>query len=257
MKITSLKTHKITGKDNNLFVILDKYIKDLKENSVVAVTSKIVSICEGRIIKIVSKEQRDELAKNEADYYLSRENNQYDVMITINKNIMVASAGIDISNGNGYYVLWPKDPQKNANEIREYFLKKFSLKHIGVIITDSKLTPLRWGVTGVAIAHSGFRALNSYIGKPDIFGKKLRAEKTNVADSLATAATLNMGEGKEQQPLAIIEDLDFVTFQKRNPTKKEIDKLKISLKDDIYSSLLTSVKWKKGSRSKQTKKVRL
>lgn len=247
MKVTAVKTHKITHKDTDLFKILDQYLKNLKENSVVAVTSKIVSICEGRIIKISPQIQKDELVKQEAEYYLPREYNQYDFMISINRGIMVASAGIDESNGNGYYVLWPKDPQKSVNKIRKYLKNKFNLKKIGIIITDSKLSPLRWGVTGVSIAHSGFRALNSYIGKPDIFGRKLHAEKVNVADSLATAAVTVMGEGNEQQPMAIIEDVDnFVHFQKRNPSQKELDNLKIALKDDVYASLITSVKWEKG-----------
>lgn len=246
MKVTPIKTEKILPGRNDLFQILDKYITSFKENSVLAIASKIVGILEGRVVKIKSEEQKDELARREAEYYLPREYNQYNFMITINRGIMVASGGIDESNGNGYYILWPKDPQKSANQIREYLSKRFKLNHVGIIITDSKLTPLRWGVTGVAIAHSGFRALNSYIGKPDVFGRKLQAEKTNVADALASATVVVMGEGKEQQPLAIIEDLDFVCFQKRNPTKEELENLKISIGDDVYSSLLTCVKWKKG-----------
>src|SRR3989344_3490879 len=190
MKVTPIKTHKITDKDKDICKILDKHIKDLKEKSVVAVTSKIVSICEGRIIKIESEEQKDEIAKKEADYYLPREYNQYGFMISVKRGIMVASGGVDESNGNGFFVLWPKDPQESANKIREYLVQRFNLSRVGVIITDSKLTPLRWGVTGVAISHSGFKALKSYIGEPDVFGRKLRAEKTNVADSLATAATV-------------------------------------------------------------------
>jgi len=247
MKITAIKTHKITDKDKSIFKILDLYIKQLHENSVVAVTSKIVAICEGRLVKKTSSAtQKDELAKKEADYYLPREYNQYGFMITIKNNIMVASAGIDESNGFGNYILWPKDPQKSADKIREYLVKKYKVKNVGVIITDSKLTPLRWGVTGVAVAQSGFQAIYSYIGKPDIFGRKLHAEKSNIADALATSAVLVMGEGKEQQPLAIIEDIDFVSFQNRNPTKKELDDVRISIEDDVYSRLLTSVKWKKG-----------
>jgi F420-0:gamma-glutamyl ligase len=57
-----------------------------------------------------------------------------------------------------------------------------------------------------------------------------------------------MGEGDEQQPLAIIEDVPFVKFQSRNPTKKELSGIKISLGDDVFSSLLTSVKWEKGEK---------
>lgn len=248
MKVKAYKTKKIVSEDK-LFDILDKYLpKKINEKSVVAVSSKIVAICEGRIEKIVSDEQKDALAKKEAEFYLPREYNQYGFMITINKGIMVASAGVDASNGNGFFVLWPKNPQKSANLLRNYLMKKYGLKHIGVIITDSKLTPLRWGVTGVAISYSGFSALKNYIGEPDIFGRIMQAEKSNIADSLASAAVIEMGEGNEQKPLAVIEDIKFVDFQKRNPTKKEIESLKISIGDDVFSSLLTSVKWKKGKK---------
>jgi putative folate metabolism gamma-glutamate ligase len=248
MKITPIKTKPIVIGDK-LFEILDKNISFLSDRSIVAVTSKIVSICEGRVAKIESDEQKDSLAKKEADAYLPREYNQYGFMITINNGIMVASAGIDASNGNGFYVLWPENPQKSANAIREHLIKKHKLNNIGVVITDSKLTPLRWGVTGVAIAHSGFAALKNYIGTPDIFGRLMQAEKGNIADSLATAAVVEMGEGNEQKPLAVIEDLNFVDFQKRNPTKKELNGLKISIGDDVFSSLLESVKWKKGNKN--------
>ena len=250
MNITPIKTHKITKKDTNIKDILDTYITSLFERSVVVVTSKIVSICEGRIYKKISDKQKDEYVKQEAEYYLPREFNQYGFLISINHNIMVASAGVDESNGNGYYVLWPKNPQKSANAIREHLIKKHNLKNVGVIISDSKLTPLRWGVTGVSLAHSGFESVYSYIGKPDIFGRKMRAEKSNIADSLATAAVVVMGEGNEQQPLVIIADINFVHFQDRNPTKTELDNVKISLKDDVYSSMLTSMKWQKGRRGK-------
>jgi len=184
------------------------------------------------------------LAAKEAEYYLPREENKYGFLITVKHNLLVASAGIDESNGNGYLVLWPKDPQKSANMIREYLVKKHKVKRVGVIITDSKLTPLRWGVTGYALASSGFRVLNSYIGKPDIFGRLMHAEKLNVADSLAAATVAVTGEGSEQTPIAIIEDLPSVVFQKRNPTNKEIKELHISLTDDVFYPLLKAVKWR-------------
>ncbi len=245
MKVTAIKTKPIVLGDK-LFEFLDMALFHIWEKSVLAVSSKIVAICEKRAIKIHSEAQKERLVKQEAEFYLPREYNQYGFLITINRSVMVASAGIDESNGNGYYILWPKDPQKSANMIRTYLIKRFHLQHVGVIITDSKLTPLRWGVTGVALAHSGFAPLYSYIGKPDVFGRKLKAEKSNIADSLATAAVAEMGEGNEQQPLATIEDLKFVHFQKRNPTQKELNGINIAMGNDVYSSLLTSVKWKKG-----------
>ncbi|MEK9176374.1 MAG: coenzyme F420-0:L-glutamate ligase [Patescibacteria group bacterium] len=246
MKVTAYKTKKIIPGDN-LFKILDEYLPDkIQDKTVIAVSSKIVGICEGRVVKNDSEEQRDELAKKEAELYLPREFNQYGFMITINRGIMVASAGIDRSNAGDYYALWPKNPQQSANKIREYLVEKYKVVNVGVVITDSKLSPLRWGVTGVAIAHSGFLALKNYIGTPDVFGKLMQAEKSSIMDSLATAAVIEMGEGNEQTPLAIIEDVRFVDFQKGNPTKKELEDLKIGIGDDVYSSMLTAVKWTKG-----------
>jgi F420-0:gamma-glutamyl ligase len=57
-----------------------------------------------------------------------------------------------------------------------------------------------------------------------------------------------MGEAREQTPLAIIEDIPFIQFQDRNPNEKELDELKINIEDDLYTELLTSVKWKKGGK---------
>jgi putative folate metabolism gamma-glutamate ligase len=245
MKVTPIKTRPIVSGDS-LFSILDEVLSVVKEKNVLAISSKIVGICEGRVVKSESVDQKDALARRESAYYLPREFNQYGFMITINRGVLVASAGVDESNGNGYYVLWPEDPQKSVNDIRAYLQEKFQLQNVGVVMTDSKLTPLRWGVTGVAIAHSGFAALKNYIGTPDIFGRLLHAEKSNIADALATAAVVEMGEGNEQQPLALIDELSFVDFQDRNPTSEELRALKIDLDDDVYASLLTRVPWERG-----------
>ncbi|OGH18311.1 MAG: hypothetical protein A3F31_04300 [Candidatus Levybacteria bacterium RIFCSPHIGHO2_12_FULL_38_12] len=277
MKVTGIKTHRITVQDN-LFAILDQYLPKLEEKSVVCITSKIVSICEKRIIptychceeeakrptkQSASKEipssrrargrndnceidHKDDLIKQEAQFYLPRSLNKYNVSLTITKNVLAASAGIDESNGNGYYILWPKDVQKSANMIRSFLQKKLGLSHIGVVITDSKTTPLRWGVTGFSLAHSGFAAVNTYIGKKDLFGRAFEYEKVHIADSMSASAVSVMGEGAEQTPLAIIEEVPFVTFQNRNPLQKELDEIKIAKEDDIYAPLLVNVNWKRG-----------
>lgn len=245
MKVTTIKTEKVVPNKKNLFQILDTYLPSMSENSVLAVTSKIVSICEGRVFRMEDAD-KDELISQEASYYLPRELNKYDVSHTITQNNLVAAAGIDESNGNGYYILWPKDIQKSANGIRAYLKKRFNLRHVGVIITDSRTTPMRWGVTVLAIGHSGFVAVNNFIGKPDIFGRPIEHTMVNVADGLAASAGVVMGESNEQTPLSVIEDVPFVQFQDRNPSKKELQRLIISPEDDLYAPLLTSVKWKKG-----------
>lgn len=243
MKVTPIKTKPIVVGDK-LFDILDESLIDLKDKSIVAITSNIVSICEKNLVKIGTVD-KETLIKEQAEYYLPPDN-KYHVSLTIKNNILIPSAGIDESNANGYYTLWPKRPQQTVDNVRQYLKKRFHINDIGVIIVDSKTTPLRWGVTGVAISHSGFLSLNDYTGTPDIFGRLFVFEKANIVDALAVSAVVVMGEGKEQTPIAIIEDTPFVHFQDRNPTKKELDELHIELEDDLYATVLKSVKWRKG-----------
>ncbi len=242
MKVVAVKTHKIISQES-LFDILDKYILELPENSVVAVTSKIISITEGRVVKIEDTD-KDELIKQESQFFLPREENPYHVSLTITRNTLIASAGIDESNANGYYVLWPQDPQESANKIRQHLKEKFDVTNVGVIITDSKTTPLRWGVTAIAIAYSGLEPLIDYIGKEDLFGRKFVFEKMSVIDNFACAAAVVMGEGNEQTPIAVITDVPFVKFTDKNPTG---DELKISLSEDLYGPILKKTEWKKGN----------
>ncbi|MEK7060812.1 MAG: coenzyme F420-0:L-glutamate ligase [Patescibacteria group bacterium] len=250
MNIQLIQTEPITTDSGDITNILDKSLSSFEEKSILVVTSKIVSISEGRVVKIGSID-KDTLIQNEAEYYLPHTKSKYDVTLTINHNMLVCTAGIDESNGNGYYILWPKDPQASANKIREYVVKRFGLTNIGIIITDSRSSPLRWGTTGVALSHSGFFALNNYIGEPDIFGRTLTMTKANVADGLAMGAVTVMGEGKEQTPLAVITDVPFVQFQSRNPNKEEIKNLRIDIADDVYAPLLTMADWKKGGKKKK------
>jgi putative folate metabolism gamma-glutamate ligase len=245
MQIHPIKTHKITSADRNLYALLDSYLTSFKEHSILVITSKIISICQGRMVKIEDA-NKQALIEQEADYFLPPEASKYRVSLTINDNLLIPNAGIDESNGNGYYILWPLDPQTTANEIRAYLCRRFLCQRVGVIVTDSKTTPLRWGVTGIAVAHSGFLALNDYVGAADVFGRVLKMTKTNVADALAAAAVVVMGEGNEQTPLAVVNDIPFVNFQDRDPSAEELQQLRIDIEDDLYAPLLRGVQWNKG-----------
>lgn len=248
MIVKAVKTHKITRTDSDIFKILDQYITKLEENSILAVTSKIVSITEGSLTKMENIE-KDELVKKESEMFLKGSENKYNISFTIANNILSASAGIDESNGNGFYILWPKNPQESANKIREYLSKKFDLRNFGVVITDSKTTPLRWGVTGIALAHSGFLAIKDYIGKPDLFDRPFVYEKLNISDSIASSAVLVMGEGSEQTPLAILEDMQNIDFQDRNPNFEELENLRIKMDDDLFAPFLKNANWQRGGKS--------
>jgi putative folate metabolism gamma-glutamate ligase len=245
VNVTAIKTHIITEKDIDITAVLDRYVTHVKENSVLAVTSKIVSLTEGRIIP-VEKADKDVLIAQEASLYLPRETNPYNVSFTITHDNLVATAGIDESNANDHYVLWPKDPYESANSIRSYLRKKFNLKNLGVIIVDSRTAPLRWGVTAFALAYSGFKPLKDYTGTPDLFGRAFVFEKLNIADSLATTAGFTMGEGNEQTPMAIIEEIPHIQFVDSDPSQEELNVLAIDIDSDLYGPFLKKAAWKKG-----------
>jgi putative folate metabolism gamma-glutamate ligase len=244
MRIQPIQTHTISPSERDLFAVVDRHLPELRERSVLAITSKIVAICEGRVRPIAGVDKR-ELIAEEAERYLPPDP-RYGVCLTIKQDMLIATAGIDESNADGHYVLWPSDAQRSANALRAHLVGRFGLREVGVVITDSRTTPLRLGVTGVALAHSGFRALNDYVGARDLFGRALRMTKVNVMDALATSAVLVMGEGNESTPLAVLDDLPFVTFQPRDPSPDELAALRIPLEEDLYAPLLTRVDWLRG-----------
>ena len=185
----------VDGKEPKGSRIFGPVPRELKEKGF----DKIVSLAEGRTADVYRKE---ELIHKESVWSLKTQH----VWLTIKDGHVMANAGIDESNANGRLILLPNDSFTAAGAIREQLMKKFGTQKFGVLITDSRVAPLRAGVTGVALGYAGFRGRRDYTGTPDIFGRAFEFTKTNVADSLATAATFCMGEGNEQQPLALIAD---------------------------------------------------
>ena len=125
MLVQAIKTRKFLPPKDNLWELLSANIKILNESSVVAVTSKVVSISEGRCIPF-SEITKDELAIKEADKYIPREMSPGGwILHTIKNNMLIASSGVDESNGANYYILWPEKPQRSAKKIWEFLRKKF------------------------------------------------------------------------------------------------------------------------------------
>ena len=144
----------------------------------------------------------------------------------------MANAGIDESNADGKLILLPKDCFVSAKKLRKELQKHYKVKKLGVLLTDSRLFPLRAGIVGVAVGYTGFKGVSDERGKKDLFGRKLRMTKVDIADSLATAAVLAMGEGAERKPLTVIEGAP-VEFTERINRKELI----IDIKDDLYRPL--------------------
>ncbi len=235
MKVQSIKT-RIFRENEDLIKFILKYLKDISENSVLVITSKIVALAECRTVEIDTKVPidvfREKIIRKESDFMMRT---KY-TWLTIKDGMVMSSAGIDESNADGKIVLLPRDSFASAAYIRKSLIKKFGLKNLGVLITDSRLLPLRAGVVGVALGYAGFEGVRDYRGKKDIFGRILKLSRTDIADSLATAAVLCMGEGNEKKPLALIRAVPITFTSKVN--KKD---LYIDPKEDIYRPLFESI----------------
>jgi coenzyme F420-0:L-glutamate ligase/coenzyme F420-1:gamma-L-glutamate ligase len=187
---------------------------------VVAVAQKVVSKAEGRIVRLATVEPSDrarDIAR-QADKdprvveLILRESRSVirvsrGVIITEhNTGVILANAGIDRSNLAGSdeaALLLPVDPDASAKRLRERLESDFGVQ-LGVIVTDSIGRAWRLGTVGTAIGCAGVLALNDLRGQSDLFGRQLQVSEVAVADSLAAAAVLVMGEAAEGTPLVLI-----------------------------------------------------
>ena len=241
MKVEVIRTKKLLPPKDDLYVAIRQSIKKLPERSVVGVTSKIVAIHQGRCVKIRPGVDRDKLTEQEADLYIRRDIVPGEhLLFSIKNNTLIASAGIDKSNANGYFVLWPENMDEVVRGLHGWFMNEYGVKEVGVLMTDSHVVPLRRGVVGTCLAQYGFNPLRDYIGRPDIFGEPLKVTVTNVAEALAAAAVVVMGEASEQTPLAVITDVPWLEF-----SEKRVD-TKIPMEEDLFRPMFEGVKWKKG-----------
>lgn len=194
-----------------------------QEGDVVVVSQKIVSKAEGRVVdlggvkptpeakRIAKLSRRDpryvELALREARSVVKQIRGH---LITESKQGWIYSySGVDLSNvsGGSAATLLPEDPDLSAQRIREG-LEKLSGKRIGVIVSDTCGRPFRRGDINVAIGVSGFKPVVDLRGRKDIFGYELRLKKVAVADEIASAAELVMGELNERIPVAVVRGVE-------------------------------------------------
>lgn len=248
MKITPLRTAVIHNKATTIESFLaDALPNNLAEKSIVVISSKIISLCLGRVVH-PDEIPKEELLQREADYYLDPEY-RMGASCTIVHNAFIGAAGIDESNGEGYLVMLPEHPQQEAEAIHTFLQKQYHLTDVGVILTDSRSTPLRRGASGVSLGYAGFVGLRDYRGTQDIFGRTMKLEVANHVDALATAAVLAMGEGDEQTPVVLIEDTPpHIIFEAGAPKAEELAMLYVPLEEDIFYPIIRTERLKKGGR---------
>lgn len=247
MKVTPIKTEVVHIGDD-LKKVISSALPSIPEKSVLVVTCKVIALAEGAVAerRTGEKEEKWQVVRQEAELYTEPHSSQYNMMLSIKDQIMAVNAGIDESNSDGQYVLFPKDPYLSARQIWQWLRSTYKVEHVGVLVIDSRTFPLKWGTIGTALAHCGFKALNNRIGEKDLFGHEMQMTQENMAEGLAVAANVVMGEVAECQPLAVLEDLPMIQFQDNPPTKEEIAELHIDIADDVYAPILLKADWKKG-----------
>lgn len=204
-----------------------------QSGDVLAVAQKVVSKAEGRLVDLreveVSQEAAalaEELEKEPALVeVILRESTRVEKavrphLITEHRlGYVCANAGVDRSNVAGseeIVCLLPENPNRSARAIRTAVEKAFGCD-VAVLITDTHGRPFRVGAVGVCIGASGIEPLRSYVGDQDLFGRTLRTSTQAIADELAAAASLVMGQADEGHPLVLIRGYHYARVEEIEP----------------------------------------
>ena len=217
--------------DKILIKALRKSKLELCDGDVVAVASKIVSTAEERTISLDDAKVSKETLRIARKWHIDRRlvavvRDEADVilggvpgfLLTLKNGILTANAGIDLKNSpGGTAIRWPSDADASASTIRKSLEHEFHAR-IGVIIVDSRVTPMRLGTVGLAIGASGLVPTRDDRGRSDLYGRKTKVTQTNVIDDLASSAHLLMGETSERIAAVVVRKAP-IRLQKRADSK--------------------------------------
>ncbi len=230
MVVTPVKTRLFLAKENLVDFIVE-HIPTVSEGAVLVVTSKIVSLAEGRTTTISDSNELLKLMKKESELAVET---PYTWM-TVRQGMAMARAGFDQA-GNDVLLL-PKDSFASAHTLRMELCKRYGVRNLAVLLSDSRTLPLRKGSVGVCMGYAGLEPLKDYGQTRDMMGGYFRQRLANVVDALATAAVHTMGESDQMQPLAIIADAD-ITFTDKPASPTDIQ---IAMTDDLYGPLFNAL----------------
>ena len=208
----------------------------LEEGDVLVIAQKIVSKAEGRTVNLANvtpSERALELARQAdkdprlAELILQESNEILRtrpgmVIVEHKLGFVCANAGIDHSNvapplpktqqpelsAEEWMLLLPENPDRSAERIRQVIQSKTG-RRVGILIIDSHGRAWRNGTVGIAIGIAGMPGLQDLRGEPDLFGFSLRITQVGVADELAAAASLLMGQAAEGTPVVHVRGFPY------------------------------------------------
>ncbi len=191
----------------------------------IAVAQKIVSKSENRYLDISGLSPSDEAktlaTKIDKDpSFIQAILNESKKVVRYKMGVLIvehklgfihANAGIDRSNidqKSDIVLLLPENPDDSAKKISQSLSEHFQ-KNISVIITDTMGRPFRNGIVGFTIGSHNIECLLDERGKNDLFGNELKVTQIGIADELAAAASLLMGQAAQKKPVVLIKDYKF------------------------------------------------
>jgi coenzyme F420-0:L-glutamate ligase/coenzyme F420-1:gamma-L-glutamate ligase len=197
----------------------------LMRGDIVAIAQKIVSKAEGRMVdlrEVTPSPRASELAVTvDKDPRLVelilRESTEVvrhrkGVLVVAHRNgTVLANAGIDASNvaGDDHHVLLlPDDCDRSCRDIRARLAARTGIQP-GVLVIDSLGRAWRNGTVGAALGTAGLPPLLDLRGAPDLFGRELRATQVGIADEIAAAASMLMGQADEGTPVVLLRGLQL------------------------------------------------
>jgi coenzyme F420-0:L-glutamate ligase/coenzyme F420-1:gamma-L-glutamate ligase len=234
MQLYAIRTELIQPGSDLVAVVLEAIGRQnlkLENGDVLAFASKAVATAENRLRKLASVKPSDRAKRIAARFGMEPRFAEIvlqeaaevfwgvsKALLTLKDDVLIPNAGVDQKNApEGCVVLWPKNPFRAAESIRRDIRERTG-KEVGVLIVDSRVTPLRMGTTGVAIGVAGFEPVEDHRSKKDLYGRRILMTTHSVADDLASAAHLMMGESSEQTAAVLI----------KNAPVKSTEKLKAS-----------------------------
>lgn len=221
----------------------------IKNRDLLVIGQKAVSKAEGRIVdigditpslraaKIAKKTGKNpgfvEIVLRESSRVLRADKDAF--IVRTKRGATCLNAGVDKSNvkGDSTYALLPRDPDASARKLRKR-IRQLTGKRVGVVICDTRSRPFRKGQVEESIGVAGLNPLIDYRGQKDLFGYTLRFKNVALADELASAAELVMGQGRERTPVAIIRGLKRIRFQDRASSRF----LAVNSEEDLFRGTL-------------------
>jgi len=238
LKIIAIENLPLITEGNNLAKLICEASKkqntSIQEKDVIIVTHVAVSKAEGNVINldtISPSERANEIARQTGkdpalvEVILDQTKEIVRIgsnsIITETRNGLVcANAGVDRSNieGERNVVLLPKDSDASAKKIRQEIMR-LTGHDVAVIVSDTHGRPFRMGEINVAVGVAGIKPIRDRRGEKDLFGYVLKIKQTAVADELASAAELVIGQANEGIPVAIIRGYKYQATENASVTE--------------------------------------